>query len=206
MHNTTPDIASIRQTLAQHRPQLLSTDRAHAAVSMILREEQAGPEVLFIIRAKHDKDPWSGDIGFPGGRVDRNDPHPRQTAVRETREELGVDLDRADYLGRLDDLYGATLPILVSCFTYHLPLTPALQLNYEVADAFWFPLEELLSPQRHHMASFTYRNRLIKHPAVDLLGPDQTVLWGITYRLIRNFFALFDLTFGTGPVDVDARP
>lgn len=206
MDSRTPDLATIRQKLTQHQPQLLPADRGHAAVSMILRDEQSGPEVLFIVRAKHDRDPWSGDIGFPGGRVDHGDPHPRQTAERETREELGLDLSPTNYLGRLDDLYGATLPILVSCFAYHLSESSEFQPNHEIADAFWFPLAELRAPERHHVASFTYRDQLITHPAVDLLGPNRTVLWGITYRLIRNFFALFELSFGVGSVDVDARP
>ena len=68
------------------------------------------------------------------------------------------------------------------------------------------PLEELLNPQRHHEATFTYRSKTIRHPAVHLLGRDRTVLWGITYRLVRSFYTLFDITFGSGKVAIDARP
>jgi 8-oxo-dGTP pyrophosphatase MutT (NUDIX family) len=199
-------LATIREGLGSHQPTILPADRGHASVAIILHQGTEGPEVLFIIRAAHDHDPWSGDIGFPGGRLDTEDAGARQAAERETREELNLNLQQAEYLGRLDDLYGATLPVLVSCFVYHMAEKPALQPNHEVSETFWLPLAELLSPQRHHEATFHYRGKTISHPAVDLLGEDRTVLWGITYRLIRSFYGLFDITFGSGKVAIDARP
>ena len=126
MTSTHPTLARIRQALAAHRPTVLPADRPHAAVAMLLADAQPLPEALFIVRAQHDRDPWSGDIGFPGGRVAPGDGDPRRTAERETGEELALDLAATDYLGRLDDLYGATLPILVSCFVYAAPCRPHL--------------------------------------------------------------------------------
>jgi 8-oxo-dGTP pyrophosphatase MutT (NUDIX family) len=200
------DLRTIQQRLATYRPQTLPVDRGHAAVTMLLRERALRPELLFIVRAPHDGDPWSGDIGFPGGRLEADEKHPRQAAERETKEELGIDLGQSDYLGRLDDIYGATLPILVSCFVFKLNADQHLQPNHEIAEIFWFNLMQLLEVKRHHMANFNYRGQQITHPAVDLLGPGQTVLWGITYRLVRSFFAIFDRPFGHGEVAVDARP
>ncbi|MBW2503185.1 MAG: CoA pyrophosphatase [Deltaproteobacteria bacterium] len=199
-------IDSVRKQLDRYAPKKLAADRNHAAVAMILRDAIDGPELLFILRAAHDNDPWSGDIGFPGGRLDDQDAGARQAAERETLEELAIDLQNAEYLGRLDDLYGATLPILVSCFVYHLETIPAVRTNHEIEEIFWLPLSELLNPNRHLQATFDYRGQTICHPAVNLLGENRTVLWGITYRLIRNFYSLFKIDFGNGPVDVDARP
>ena len=62
------DIADIAKFLANHQPDLKPVNqRGHAAVAMLLRNAASSPEVLFIVRAQHDQDPWSGNIGFPGG-------------------------------------------------------------------------------------------------------------------------------------------
>jgi 8-oxo-dGTP pyrophosphatase MutT (NUDIX family) len=189
-------LEQIRLTLARHTPQILPADRGHAAVSMILRDTAPDPELLFILRAPCQEDPWSGDIGFPGGRLNRDETDPRQAAERETDEELSLDLGQAEHLGRLDDLYGATLPVLVSCYVYAFRETPQLQPNHEIAETFWVPLNELLNPARHHQACLVYRGQTIAAPAVDLIGLDSTVLWGITYRLIGSFFDMLGHPFG----------
>ena len=196
MTSNQPALASIRQALAAHRPTVLAADRPHAAVAMLLADAQPLPEALFIVRAQHDRDPWSGDIGFPGGRVAQGDGDPRRTAERETGEELALDLAATDYLGRLDDLYGVTLPILVSCFVYAVPSRPRLSANHEVAGSFWIPLDRLLDPSRHRVEHFSYRGRMTSQPVADLLGPGAPLLWGITYRLLGNFFTILNLPFG----------
>ena len=189
-----PGIAS---ALGAHTPaEKPVNDRGHAAVAMLLREGANSPEVLFIIRATHDQDPWSGNIGFPGGRLNDNGETPRQAAERETFEELSLDLGLARHLGRLDDLYGAIMPVLVSCFVYQVKDSTELQPNHEIDATFWCPLGKLLEPERHQQRAFVYRGEERVHPAVELLNPEQPLLWGITYRLIRNFFALCGHEFG----------
>jgi 8-oxo-dGTP pyrophosphatase MutT (NUDIX family) len=59
-----------------------------------LRETPVGPDLLFIRRAEHPNDPWSEDTARVGGRVDPGDGSPLATAVRETREELTLGLER----------------------------------------------------------------------------------------------------------------
>jgi len=199
MTSTHLTLATIRRAFAAHQPAVLSADRPHAAVAMLLMAAQPAAEELFIVRAEHDHDPWSGNIGFPGGRMASDDADPRRTAERETREELAIDLTCADYLGRLDDLYGATLPILVSGFVYAVASRPCLCANHEIADSFWLPLDRLLDPTRHRVEHFSYRGRMTSQPVVDLLGPGAPLLWGITYRLLGNFFAILKLPFGPPP-------
>jgi 8-oxo-dGTP pyrophosphatase MutT (NUDIX family) len=185
--------------LTRHRPLVLAADRPHAAVALLLAPAHPAPEILFIVRARHDRDPWSGDIGFPGGRVEPRDGEPRRTAERETFEELTIDLTAADCLGRLDDLYGATLPILVSCFVFALPDRPPISANQEIAETFWIPLDRLLDPARHLIEDFSYHGRLTRQPVAELLSPGAPLLWGITYRLLRNFFDILGRPFGQSP-------
>ena len=192
------NLQSITAALGSHRPEERPVnERGHAAVALLLRERGLATEVLFIIRAIHDRDPWSGDIGFPGGRLNHGAETPKQAAERETLEELSLDLEQARFLGRLDDLYGAILPVLVSCFVYHLRDSVTLRPNHEIDTTFWCPLTRLLEPERHQQRTFFYRGEARTHPAVELLTPEQPVLWGITYRLMRNFFTLCGHEFGS---------
>jgi len=192
------NLTSIANCLAQQSPELLASgERGHAAVSIVLRAGSNSPEILFIIRAEHDQDPWSGNIAFPGGRLNSAAESPRQAAEREALEELNLDLRQCQYLGRLNDLLGATLPVLVSCFVYQLQETTPLQPNHEVATTFWYPLAKLLESERQQHRTFFYHGEERRHPVVELLDPHQPLLWGITYRLIRNFFEICELDFGS---------
>lgn len=183
--------ADIRLLLAdwQSCPMTIGS-RRHAAVAMILRDAAHGPEVLFIERARHERDPWSGDLGFPGGKIEADDDEPRRAAERETLEEIGLDLQQACYLGRLDDLAGAHLPVVISCFVYETGQTGTFSLSEEIAEVFWIPLQTLLDPRRHRLTTVFFRGERLQRPAIDLRGPDRTVLWGITYRLVCQFLQI----------------
>lgn len=188
-------LADIRQRLADRQPCLLSTGSLrHAAVALILRDGVSGPEVLFIERARHESDPWSGDLGFPGGKIEAEDGEPRLAAQRETLEEIGLDLRRADYLGRLDDIAGAHLPVAVSCFVYATDQDGPFTLSAEIANTFWIPLQILGDPGRHRLMTVYFRGESLQRPAIDLLGPGGTVLWGITYRLSCQFLQILGIS------------
>lgn len=187
-------ISDIRSRLAAHQPQLADFSQfprhRHAAVALLLYEGSTDIEMLFVQRASCDGDPWSGDLGFPGGHIDCDDLSAQTAAERETWEEIGLSLANAEYLGRLDDVAGAHLPIVVSCFVYRLTTRPKLELSNEVVEVFWFPLATLLDPRRHVTNSVIFRGETLVRPAIDLLGPGRRRLWGITYRLTAQFLAL----------------
>lgn len=182
------DFSDISRRLAGVRPvpAALPCDRKPAAVALILRENGSGLELFFIERARHPDDPWSGNIGLPGGRMDRRDSDLRQTAERETLEEVGIDLQTARYLGRLSDVVGANLPVRVSCFVYALTQEVEPVLSHEVHEAFWFGLAELAAPERQMAATVRFDGRSLQAPAIQL-HQHRPVLWGITYRLVNQF-------------------
>jgi 8-oxo-dGTP pyrophosphatase MutT (NUDIX family) len=185
----------IRSALSAHEPETLPVPpNGHAAVAVILREVDGVPEVLFIERAKREGDPWSGHMAFPGGRVDRVDEHARNAAERETLEEVGVSLADAEVLGRLDDLRGlhAAAPdrvTVISAFVYYAVDPGPLKPNWEVEQAFWFPLASLCDPERHVEYPVTWGGGLC-FPGILVGEPERHVVWGLTYRFLEVFLEI----------------
>ncbi len=184
-------IADIHRQLQHRSPKLAEETAAstRASVAAILREGSGELELLLIERADRVGDPWSGHLGFPGGKVEAADVDVRRTAERETREELGVDLDRGNYLGRLDDLTGATLPVLVSGFAYQLLEEEEVVLSDEVKEAFWLPARELGNRERRRRHHFNYQGGVYEHEVIDL-GDSRPLLWGLTYRFVVQLLGL----------------
>jgi 8-oxo-dGTP pyrophosphatase MutT (NUDIX family) len=182
-------IAEVEARLASHTPWIDPKPvRVEAAVAAVLREWEGELELLFIRRAEHEDDPWSGDIAFPGGRVDPEDVGPREAAVRETLEEVALDLAPARCLGRLSDVMGNAESIRVSAFVYAIDGDPKLIPNYEVSEAFWSPLAHCSDPTRQELRDFTYLGRTTRLPTVRLLEDERApVLWGITYKFLDHF-------------------
>lgn len=171
---------------------------AYAAVALVLREGERGAEVLFIERAMREGDPWSGHMAFPGGRLEGDDDSARTAACRETFEEVGLEIARAEYLGHLCDLTGRSgspAPMLVSAHAFHLERDEPLALDpNEVRSAFWFPLAELHDVSRRT----THRiPQLPDHvfPAIVIGEPDRHFVWGLTYRFLDEMFKLVDRPF-----------
>ena len=160
-----------------------------SAVAAILCNAES-PQLLFIERARVEGDPWSGDIAFPGGRVEPQDDGLQAAAERETREEIGLDLGQGRYIGRLDDLVTQSLGIQVAAFVYAIDDDADFQLTHEVAAAFWRPLSHLTDPARQFSHTFASRGFPRNLPAIDLLGPGKPPLWGITYRFVAQLMRL----------------
>lgn len=194
----------IRRALGNYTPQVAAPDafphHTHAAVALLLREGANGPEILYILRAEYEGDPWSGNIAFPGGHIESHDPSPRHTAERETDEELGIDLAQAEYLGRIDDIAGAHLPVIVACFVWLVPSATTIRHNGEVVKAFWVPLSQLADPDRQCAHQVEFQGQTLIRPAIDLLGPDHVLLWGITYRLTSHFLGLINIPLPHSPL------
>lgn len=179
--------SQIRNTLQKHRAQLCdATNKKQAAVAVILHPAPEDLHILFIERAAHPKDPWSGHIGFPGGTIEPDDTSLKHTAERETHEELGLDLSSTTYLGQLDDVTGATLPVQVSAYVYAFDQKPELCPNDEVCDAFWASFHHIINPANRQTLQLKGWKPLREVPAVDLLGPNRPVLWGLTYRIVTQ--------------------
>ncbi len=174
--------------------------RTRASVAMILHQGADDLEILFIQRAAHELDPWSGHIAFPGGKLEEGE-RECQAARRETYEEIGIDLEQERYLGRLSDIFGANLPVRVSCCLFGVDrerFHPVL--NEEVRDLFWVSLSDLRDPERHLQSSVAFEEKRFEVPAIRFPIDDKPVLWGITYRLVMQFLYLLDDDGASGKV------
>ncbi len=181
-------IDKISLLLDRHNTADLPEDgRSKAAVAMVLRQGECGAELLFIQRAKHEQDPWSGNIAFPGGKAMPGEDL-KQAAERETSEEIGLDLAEALYLGRMPEVVGSYLPVRVTCFVYWLPGPPGrLELNEEVFDVFWAGLDDIVAAESQILSTVNFGGEAFETPAICLLWPGAPVLWGLTYRLTKQF-------------------
>ncbi|MFV0524012.1 MAG: NUDIX hydrolase [Acidimicrobiales bacterium] len=182
-------VAELRRALVRPpRPARIQPDR-RAAVAAVFRPVDDELELLFIERAARRSDPWSGQMAFPGGRVDPSDADNQACAERETSEELDLDLSPAELLGRLDDLDGGRAtgrPLVVSghCYLW-TGGRPDLRPNHEVAGTVWVPLTDLLDPTRH--IAYRYQPAGATFPGIQLDQPQQ-VIWGLTLRFLADLF------------------
>lgn len=157
-----------------------------AAVALMLRTLEGGLEFLAIKRAEHERDPWSGHIALPGGRRDLADESLWATAVREAREEVGVDLVRAGRrLGQLDDVWPRTrrIPaIAITPFVVAVDSDTRARTNSEVEYAVWVPLEIVVDEElRGTLRLDGLPNR--EFPTIEYGGH---VIWGLTLGILRQ--------------------
>jgi 8-oxo-dGTP pyrophosphatase MutT (NUDIX family) len=179
------------ETALRQRPaaRVAREDLPRAAVALLLREGDAGLELLFIRRSESPQDPWSGHIGFPGGRAEPADGDLLATARRETFEEIGADLARdATHLGTLDDVHAMArlrpvdLGITPHVFRLRAPLVP--RLSAEVRSVHWFPLAALFDGARRSSLAYPHQGALLQFPCVRM--NDDVVIWGLTYRMLEG--------------------
>lgn len=174
-------------------------DGPRAAVAAVLRrggKDREDAELLFIRRADRQGDPWSGHMAFPGGRRDAADGSLLETALRETREEVGLDLSRdGTVLVRLPDVQawarGRPADLFVAPFVFAVDAPFELAPNEEVAEALWVPLGPIVRGEG--AKPFDYRHEGVSYalPSLDL---DGRIVWGLTYRMIEALTSMLHRT------------
>ena len=153
-----------------------------AAVALILAPD---PESFLLIRrADRADDPWSGHLALPGGRWHADDADLLATAIRETREEVGIILEPTNLAGTLGDVVPRTPvlpPISVRPFVFNLAERPPIVPNPEVAGTAWVALAPLRLPDAHHELAMEIRGQRRNFPAYRTpLGS----VWGLTERIL----------------------
>lgn len=189
-------LEEIAEAVRAHAPRAAERDAPYfeAAVVLVLRATEAGDvELLFIKRAARDDDPWSGQIALPGGRHHAEDASLEATAVRETLEEVALDLRRhGTIVGALDELRPRTSvlpPVIVRPYVATVSAAAALAAGEEVAELFWAPLDVILDPRSTRDTEIQVHGAVRRGPAIHF---DGHVIWGMTERIVQNLCEILE--------------
>ena len=186
-----PHVVRLRRSLAEHPPVVVEPEphMRLAAILLALRARFDGePELLMIKRAEAEGDPWSGHIACPGGRMEEGDHDLAVTAVRETREETGVDVSRdGRLLGHLDDISPRTPvlpPIVIRPYVALVRAGVEIVPSREVAAAFWVPVSALREQTAWGMGQVAVGGAMRE---VSVFQHGEYTVWGLTERVLRQF-------------------
>ena len=179
----------LRDRIGGRRAEAAAEDRP-AAVAVVLRLAER-PEVLLMKRVEREGDPWSGQVSFPGGRREPGDRDLVHTAMRETHEELGIDLEvSARLIGQLAPIVatgrttGRPLPVTsVTPVVFAAEGVIAPTPGPEAESAFWLPIEVAASGGYDGEMEYVHQGTPMKFPCWRF---DGYVIWGLTYRMLRS--------------------
>ena len=176
-HVIAADIIAKRQSAGK-------TTKAAVLIPLLLKED--GLWVLLTQRTNHLHD-HAGQISFPGGRMDEGDQSPYDTALRESKEEIGLDPSRVEIIGHLPEY------LTVSGYS----VTPVVGLvqaqaeyvldEFEVADVFEVPLSFLLDPSNHQVRLWQSEQGSRRFYAMPY---GDRFIWGATAGMLRNLYHL----------------
>ena len=163
-----------------------------AAVAIVLRERAKLIEILFIKRAKKSGDPWSGDMAFPGGHKEDEDLSLAHTAMRETREETGLTLDRQDLIGSLSEQQAIprrhSTTLLIAPYIFHIKEDFIFEPNPEVDEVVWVPMQSMMNGALH-----AKEKRSVGATDSSYNGYRASpyhFIWGLTYRTLQTLFSV----------------
>lgn len=175
----TPEIVRER-SFAQREPAL-----AAVLIGIVMRDE---PTVLLTQRTAH-LSTHSGQVAFPGGKVDETDRDVVDTALRESQEEVGLEPDQVQVLGTISDYVTGTAFVVTPVVGLVNPRHTLTPNPHEVASVFEVPLAFLMNPayhRRHALEAEGRRREWFSMPYQD--GDEQRFIWGATAGMIRNFY------------------
>lgn len=170
-------------------------EEAHAAVAAIFRapKQEQEAQVLLIRRAERVGDPWSGHMAFPGGKRDPSDADLLMTAIRETREEVGLDLERyARVVTRMPSVPALTrskrggMLVVPYIFALHEPEIPEFILSPEVVETYWVPIGPMARGEIATTFPYRHEGVLLQLPAFSV---QERIVWGLTHRMLSMLFA-----------------
>ncbi|HET9066491.1 MAG TPA: CoA pyrophosphatase [Gemmatimonadales bacterium] len=190
-------LQALHEALSRQPPrEAAAAGQREAAIAIVVVPNP--DRLLLIVRAERGGDPWSGQVACPGGRREPGDADLLDTAIRETAEEVGLDLALVPDPIQLDDLAPTTptLPVLlVRPFLFTLDRQPMLRPNREVAGYEWVSFERLVATGARCTTEIEVAGA-VRHVAGYQL--ERGLLWGMTERIVTPVVELWR-ELGTQP-------
>ena len=185
----------LERILAQREKRYINDDkRVPAAVLVPLYQKNGQYHIVFIKRTEKVRD-HKGQISFPGGARDKDDRTLLHTAVRESREEIGLQEEDIEVIGELDDELTTTTNYTVTPFVAVIPCPYRFQKNAdEVADILEAPIEALMKTGRVNSNGENLNGESLESYIYDYNG---NIIWGATARILKK---LLDIIRGIKPV------
>ena len=188
------DLEALSARLQAHRARRLPGRHwvVRCGVVLLIAERGPGaveaPALLMMRRAERACDPWSGQVSFPGGRVQPDDADTRAAALRELSEETGLRPDASFVpIGRLSDLltreHGRNRPMVVTPYVYRVPRALAVAPGAEAARLWWEPLATLIDPARRHRLHWRVAGLPLPFSSIEVSGAR---LWGLSLMMVKE--------------------
>ena len=155
-----------------------------AAVLILVVNRPDAPTVLFTQRTAHLTD-HGGQISFPGGRVEDDDPSAEHTALRETVEETGVDETRITLIGSIPRYTTGTGYLITPVVGWMEPPVAYRPDPKEVEECFEVPLDFLMSPANHARHSGEWKGVTRSYYAMPY---GERYIWGVTAGIIHRLY------------------
>ena len=189
-------IATISRRVSEHEPELLTpTRQLDKRLSPWYCIKPVIRLTCYLLSGRPcPGDPWSGHMAFPGGHMDDSDLDLVGAAVRETEEEIGLDLRESRLVGPLSHQRaaprGRTIDMLVAPYVFVVDSVPNLTLNHEVDEVVWGSFNDMFDGLNHDIefraiadAQVPFNGYRIEH---------QHFVWGLTYRTLQTLFTAVD--------------
>lgn len=155
-----------------------------SAVMIVLFQENNQIKILFILRSLYDG-VHSGQISFPGGQKEETDNDLLETAMRETLEEVGLQIDNKNVIGKLSDFYIPNSNFIVAPFVAFIDQIDSLIPDCtEVQEIYKIPLLELLDEKTIQLKEvLTRKNQSLNAPCFFING---LKIWGATAMILNE--------------------
>ena len=174
------DLKTLKSLLSSKINPVLEDNGTNKLASVLVVIYGNEPIVIMTEKPKHMKF-HAGEISFPGGKLDSGDSDLLETALRETREEIGLSISKSQVIGQLEPVVTLNSGFLILPFVSIIDKIPTLSANNEVEKIFHIPLESFLKTEKkdpdpahniiQEMYTFEYRNQIV---------------WGASARILKQ--------------------
>ena len=159
------------------------SETRQSAVLILLYPKNNSLYIPFIQRPRYNG-AHSGQISLPGGKVELGDINYTQTALRETHEEIGVNIDDIDIIGQLSPIFIPNSNFNVSPFIGYIPYIPEFKPDtYEVESIIEAPLSQILNPDNIDFFEKEKNGIQIKAPYFNI---NKNIIWGATAMILSE--------------------